>query len=208
MTILFCHGFGFDPTYWANLSSCFSHTTPHFIDLGYFGHSFKPKTLKEPLIGVGHSLGFLKLLEMDLPFTHLIGLNAFTDFLGEDPFLKDKREKELSLLKRNLLKSPHTTLKNFYTRCGLKLGDFKNPQILSLNALVKDLDFLKTAVFEKDFPCPTLIINTLDDVIVPKEITLENFSNKCTLTFLNDGSHALGYKRTQEIDRHINTFCQ
>lgn len=208
MTILFCHGFGFEPTYWANLSSFFSHTTPHFIDLGYFGPSFKPKTLKEPLIGVGHSVGFLKLLEMDLPFTHLIGLNAFTNFLGEDPSLKDKREKELSLLKRNLLKSPHTTLKNFYTRCGLTLKDIHYFQALDLDALVKDLDFLKTAVYKKDFPCPTLIINTLDDVIVPREISLENFSNKCTLTFLNDGSHALGYKRSKEIAHHINNFYQ
>jgi hypothetical protein len=75
-----------------------------------------PKTLLSPTIGVGHSLGFAKLLDMPLNWTALVSLHGFTRFTsrkrGQSGTPKRMVERMLSRLSTN----PDKVLQDFWTR--------------------------------------------------------------------------------------------
>ena len=206
---IFCHGFGYESTFWDNLRPFFFSDTCIFLDLGYFGS--KRDELKIPpftqVIGIGHSLGFMKLLNSNVKFDYIIGLNAFTNFLGNDLDLRRTRTLELERLGENLLKSTIYTLKRFYLRCGVSSPN-KDLSDICLERLIDDLEFLKS---ESNLPedSKLLIIGSEDDVIVPKELVLDNFERfgrDIELKFFPNGSHALGLLNSKSVYETIEGF--
>lgn len=206
---IFCHGFGYDSTFWDNLRPFFANDSCVFLDLGYFGN--KCVELKIPpftqVVGVGHSLGFMKLLNLDIKFDYIIGLNSFTNFLGNDLQLRHARTLELERLRENLLKSPISTLKRFYQRCGASIP-IKDLSDICLERLTDDLEFLKSeSNFRKD--SKLLVIGSEDDVIVPKELVWDNFKGlgrEVELKFFPNGSHALGLLNPKDVYEAIEGF--
>jgi pimeloyl-[acyl-carrier protein] methyl ester esterase len=206
---IFCHGFGFDSTFWDNLRPFFANYSCVFLDLGYFGN--RRVELKIPpftqVVGVGHSLGFMKLLNFDIKFDYIIGLNSFTNFLGNDLELRRARTIELERLRENLLKSPISTLERFYQRCGASSPN-KDLSDICLERLTDDLEFLKSeSKFQKD--SKFLILSSEDDVVVPKELVQDNFEGfrrEITLKFFPNGSHALGLLSPKSVYETIEGF--
>lgn len=210
---IFCHGFGFDKSFWDNMRPYYADQSCRFLDFGYFGP--EDVTLDIPLniphgtevIGVGHSVGFLKLLKLDIKFDFLIGLNSFTNFLGSHLELRHVRGGELESLKRSLMKSPNSTLERFYLRCGAQSFKRASPDI-HLNKLVDDLELLK---FDTTLPkhVKILILGSEDDMVVPKSIVQDSFFNQeddVSLKFLSSGSHALGLLNSQRVYEAIEVF--
>lgn len=210
---IFCHGFGFDKSFWDNMHPYYADKSCLFLDLGYFGP--EDVTLDIPLniprgtevIGVGHSVGFLKLLKLDIKFDFLIGLNSFTNFLGSHLELRHIRGLELESLKRSLMKSPNSTLERFYLRCGAQSFKRASPDIY-LSKLLDDLELLQS-----DTTLPKhvkiLILGSEDDIVVPKSVVQESFFNReddVSLKFLSSGSHALGLLNSQRVYEAIEVF--
>ena len=118
---IFCHGFGLTPSFWNPLLEYFEQESTFCLDLGYFGK----KRLRHPnnkqefeYIGIGHSLGFTKLIESGVRFRYLIGINAFVSFLGNDPLLRQRRQRELEIFKKGITSNTECALKSFYEQCG------------------------------------------------------------------------------------------
>ena len=210
MQFVFCHGFGFDIHFWDHLVPYFSQKNCSFIDLGYFKCPASPLNFQEQtIIGIGHSLGLLKLISMYENFNYLIGLNSFVNFLGNDQTLHGIRYRELTALKQSFTKNPVQTLKNFYKRCGVR--QFVNQRMtshLDLNLILSDLEFLK-----KDYalpPIPTLILTSNDDSVVPKEIIEDNFlrpsSPQVQVDIIPNTQHGLGFKKPLEVYEKIMGF--
>lgn len=210
---VFCHGFGFDQSFWTNLAPYFSEHKCTFLDLGYFNkQSLICEHNSKELIGIGHSLGFMKLLELNLPFKYLIGINSFTNFLGFEPLLRSKRQVELQLLQRSFTKNPIVTLQAFYKRCGLKPLETVKEADLNLQSLQHDLQLLH------DLPSrhrlthspliPTLIISADADVIVPRQIINDNFLHLANVTIEHAAfwQHALGAVEAAYIHTTITRF--
>lgn len=206
---IFCHGFGYDNTFWDNLRPYYSNDTCTFLDLGYFGS--KCVEVKIPpcaqVIGIGHSLGFVKLLNFDIKFDYIIGLNSFINFLGNNLVLRRTRLLELQKLRENLLKSPISTLERFYMRCGASSPSRVLANIC-LPRLSDDLDSLKNeSNLRKDGKL--LVIGSEDDVIVPKELVWDNFKGlgrEVELKFFPNGSHALGLLNPKDVYEAIEGF--
>src|SRR5688572_30283333 len=122
---IFCHGWGFSPDFWDNIQIHFKGFPCLFWDLGYFGKVSRPLptaiTSHHQWIGVGHSLGFLKLLESAELFTAMIGLQGFTTFLGLSPVLNKERKRYLKKMITQFEKNPIKTLLDFRQTCGLPL---------------------------------------------------------------------------------------
>lgn len=208
---LFCHGFGFDINYWENLSPLLIAGERYSIDLGYFNTPTTNDLIKKYndnksiRIGIGHSLGFAKLISMNIDFDIMIGINAFCNFLGNDQ-LHDTRKKEHSNLVKQFHINPTLTLKKFYKRCGLSQA-YNNLDIINTCALIQDLDFLLSRVIlSKNIPI--LIINTLDDIIIPPAITLDNFANlsNVNIKLLNTGNHAIILNNPIDVANLINHY--
>ena len=192
---IFCHGFGFDSLYWMNLVPFFLSQTCIFLDLGYFGKRSPP--LKIPrdaqLIGIGHSLGFIKLTKLGIHFAGLIGLNGFIDFINFKANENSQRSIELRKMKQAYDLNPQSTLLNFYHRAGFENYSHANISTLDVPTLAQEFEVLNQKL---DFllDCPTLVIGTINDPIVPHHIIRYNFSQThVSIKILNEGMHGLGY---------------
>lgn len=202
---VFCHGFGFDKNFWKNLSPYFFEKKCIYLDLGYFEEKVEPclNGTDTKFIGIGHSLGLLKLLQLNINFEYLIGINSFVNFLGNDQELQTIRKNDLQVLKDNFIVSPDTTLKNFHRRCGMPY-EIKN---INKQIALNDLNLLFTK-FDVSHKTPLLVIGSSDDVIVPKKIIYDNFESysNVSLQIIDGGKHGLGFFKADSIYEKIMSF--
>lgn len=205
---VFCHGFGFDKNFWNNLTALFKKDFCVFLDLGYFEEKQDLPCLdcNTILVGIGHSLGFTKLLKLKEKLDCLIGLNAFANFLGNNSNLYKKRYQELESMKNSFFKYPYLTLKRFYERCNVQYQSDSLSK-LKREVLEKDFDDLFKAFYLKQ-NIPVLILGSRDDPVVPIEVIEDNFAfyNNVTVKLLDKGKHALGYLETKEVYERIKSF--
>ena len=240
LCFVFCHGFGFDSSFWDPLRPYFSKMEAVYMDLGYFGEgnahraplfsaTCPPREGGDPslmcyggnaedrsppsrgrqwvdYIGIGHSLGLIKLMSLDIPFKRLIGLHGFIHFLGFNERLKRRRRRELMHLIEHFNAAPELTLEQFYQRTGV---DFKIPKTGTLNRikLLDDLTLLTQPVPVK-VDIPMLILGSNDDKIVPPELIEDNFGcqSHVTIEILNQAQHGLGYLKPDLVYQRIMNF--
>ena len=206
--IIFRYGIGFSNSFWRNLLPFFQGYQCFVVEENYFNDGIKTCTSHENKdfeVAIGHSLGFWKLCQKAPKAKYLIGINAFTNFLGEDSRLYGLRHIEYETFKTHFHKQPTNTLKNFYTRCGFKNHNV-NFSNINLPAIAEDLNLLASPV-ELNSESKMLIINSTDDPIVPKSITDDNFTNtKAQIHYLEKGKHALGFQHAKEVSKIILDF--
>lgn len=205
---VFCHGFGFDGSFWNKLIPFFSGDFCVSLDLGYFGKHQKLPFIDNNtcLIGIGHSLGFVKLLELEKKPDCLIGLNAFINFLGNNLNLYKKRYKELQSMKYSFMKYPYLTLKRFYQRCGIP-NQTDSLLKLKKEKIKKDFhSFFKAFSITENVP--TLLLGSKDDPVISTEVIEDNFVcyNNVTIQILDQGKHALGFLEAEEVHKRIKSF--
>ena len=207
---VFCHGFGFDKNFWSNLAPYFAKEKCTYLDLGYFGNKceFNSEESKLQLVGIGHSLGLTKLLNLNKHFDYLIGLNSFTNFLGNDLTLRNKKAEELYMLKNSFIKYPLRTLKNFYQICGFpSFINHVQPEKINHVRMLTDLDSLFISI-PAPKNTPILIIGSENDKIVPPILLHDNFINcsNVKLEITPSGKHALGFLEVEKIYKKIMSF--
>ena len=193
--LVFCHGFSYSPNYWINLTALLENFTIHHMDLGYY-EDLKIPEIKEPVIGIGHSLGLIKLMQQNFRFKALIGLNGFVNFLGTGLRLRNRRSLELDTFEHLIRTSPNLALKFFHNRCGVNL----NPSNINKERLLGDLDCLR-----QSFPVPNnlTLLAAQNDIVCPPELIQDNFGTQ-NITMLESGRHSLGYNHAAEVAAIIN----
>jgi pimeloyl-[acyl-carrier protein] methyl ester esterase len=202
---IFSHGFGFDASYWNALRHYFKDDHCIFLDQGYFGAPMVdvPHTSNIDYIGIGHSLGFIKLLQLPVHFKALIGLNAFTDFTGNNAVDHKKRLHELETMTRYLMIHPRQTLTNFHARCGVQTYHPAWDNI-QLSKLKVDLLLLKQC---HSLPqhIPISILATKEDIIVPLNLVQHSFKQyqNVTMTTIPTGGHQLGAQEAETVYQYI-----
>jgi hypothetical protein len=196
-TIIFCHGFGLNPSFFDELKTYLKGF--NFIDwnLGYFSDISLEKI--DSAVAVGHSLGFYKLYEQKHAFKGIISLGGFFDFLCDCK----KRMRELEKLQLAFQESETTALKRFHENLNYQhsISSFINK-----SRLLEDLECLKRPLV-KDEMIPVLAIGAEDDQIVSKDVFLRNFSNINPI-LLNDGGHCFVNKHAHEISHYILEFIK
>lgn len=194
---LLAHGFCFNNSYWKNLIGLLNG------NVYYYDDNFLDTDNKE-YIGIGHSLGFLKLNNSGLKFSHLISVQGFLNFCGDDPKTKKIREYNLEKMIQNFQNNPTDALKNFYKSCGWSENEmpFKNVP----NNFLEDLKMMKNKYLHCGIK--TTAIATKGDKIVPQIITEDNFSglkNVIIKYYLDDNIiHTLGFDKSEAIIDAIN----
>ncbi|WHQ46618.1 MAG: alpha/beta hydrolase [Candidatus Midichloria sp.] len=204
---IFSHGWAFNKSYWDNLLPYFKEYQCIVLDHGYYELEHLPHIdEKTNWIGVGHSLGLIKLLQQGNKFKALVGLQAFNYFLTHNRKLNRIRSLELAMMKKNFASNPRNTIQSFneiiYNRRLNCIGSLEfammkknlasNPgnaiqsfnEIISNNIdfyrMMNDLNLLSQnyeSLFDKFSDIPALILYTTDDKVVPAEIIEENFKN-------------------------------
>jgi pimeloyl-[acyl-carrier protein] methyl ester esterase len=193
---ILAHGFGFTHDYW-------QHLTP-LLDGNIYYFDGKNMDAGREYIGVGHSLGFLKLNNATLNFSHLIGLQGFLDFCGRKNSLQKIIEPQLDEAIENFSSNPKIALKNFYEMCGY-FGDI--PGNISRETLLFELKMMKK--FYSHCGVKTLILSTSNDVVVPTAIIGDNFSaiDGVSVKILNlEIKHTLGFHGPEIVANEIKQF--
>ena len=194
---VFCHGFSLTPDYWNSLLPYFSKENIQTWDVydPKFQYTYLPDF---EYIGVGHSLGLIKLLQSQIPWKCLIGLNAFIDFIAED----DNRRQQLIRMQHQFLVKPSLTVNNFHQRCGLPKADVQfTPQLATdLQAMHQVYDLPKST--------PCLILGANDDIVVPPSVMRHNFQNLDNVNYhlFDTGRHSLGFTEVEKITHYITEF--
>ena len=209
---VFCHGFGFDATFWDSLRPYFTGVDAVYLDLGYF---MEGRAADRPyenydscdsidFIGIGHSLGLMKLMSLNIKFKYLIGLHGFVHFLGFDQQLHRRRERELMHLTKQFIRSPESTLMKFYQRAGVT-WDLSARNAFNQMRLLEDLASLAHPMQSS---VPMLVLGSNDDKITPPELIEDNFSHHAYVTvhILNHAQHGLGYLKPELVYKQIRAF--
>jgi pimeloyl-[acyl-carrier protein] methyl ester esterase len=196
MTYLLCHGFGFSNEYWRNLVPLLDGEVVFFDD--------NPDKNKR-YIGIGHSVGFQKLNNSDFKFDCLVGLQGFINFCGNDPNAKKEREANLDHMLRVFSENAAKSLDFFYRVC--KYPD-PIPKNIDSDILLKDLKSMKESY--RHCGCPTLIIGSRQDEIVPLSVIKDNFQNiqNANIEEINGVAHSLGFYEPEEVFRKIKIFLK
>ncbi|MDR0632147.1 MAG: alpha/beta hydrolase [Holosporaceae bacterium] len=196
MTYLLCHGFGFSNKYWRNLIP--------FLD-GEVIFSDDNSDKNRRYVGIGHSIGFQKLNNSGLKFDCLIGLQGFINFCGSDQNTRNERAANLDQMLQISAVDIAKSLEFFYRLC--KYPD-PIPKNIRADVLMEDLKSMK-----ESYPhcgCPTLIIGSEQDEIVPLSIIKDNFQNvrNVTVEEINDVPHSLGFCEPEEVSQKIENFLE
>lgn len=208
LVYLFSHGFGLTPTFWKPLLSHFQKEQCFCIDwssiegLKKLNRLLQSRfTAKTHFIGIGHSLGFSKLLHSTVPFKALVGLNAFTYFLGFGESLCQRRTQEHAHFETSFRRNAAQTLDAFYQRGGLPTPE----TTVHHRTLLADLDLLRQ---KETVKAPCLIINGTKDPIVPPALTRDNFHHQehITLQMMSSGQHALGFLEAPRVAQQMKDF--
>ena len=114
--VVFAHGWGFDKTLWVDTIKRFKFNDYYLLDFGYTGNRDIVSICQtEPLIGIGHSLGFAWLLQnLENPVC-LISISGF------DCFFKIYDSRDIEKMRRNLIRNKQAQMRAFHKRAGTKL---------------------------------------------------------------------------------------
>jgi pimeloyl-[acyl-carrier protein] methyl ester esterase len=196
---IFSHGWACCNRVWDPLLSFIPSEPVLFLHRDYFGTSDESLHLSKEIswIGIGHSLGFIRLLQHQFPLQAIIGIQAFTNFLGNNPILNKQRTRFLHNFNKQFSKDPTTTAHSFQKMCGIELHE----NYINVARLAEDLTLLKASHSFMMPPC--LVIGSMDDPIVPNQLILDNFSRNVDVHFFPKGGHNIMQAMPQLLWKQI-----
>lgn len=208
--LAFLHGWGFGPEVWKPLAEAFPERPVALLDAGYFGpERLTPPPCPDGWVGVGHSLGFARLLAMELPWRGLVGFGAFLRFCAAGPEQPGTAIATLDAMALRLDNDPADVLARFFRRCGLKDHASPTPGADGLARLRRDLHHLR----HMDMPPPAsrppvLLLHADDDRIAAADLARE--AHRClpgaTLHVFASGGHALPFTQSGRCVPHVLEF--
>lgn len=208
--LVFLHGWGYSAQAFSGWAAAFAPRPVLLLDAGYFG---APK-LEIPhnadgWIGVGHSLGFAKLLSMNVTWRGLVGFGAFLRFCRQPANDTGTPTETIDAMLARLAEHPTDVLLRFARRCGDAASCTQPLLADGLERLRADLLLLRgLAVHAPEAPPPTLLVHAEDDRIVPLALAKEaqDALPASRLATLPSGGHALPFTRAEACQALLREF--
>jgi len=211
------HGWGSSGDYWQNLTPLLGENNDYFVyELGYFNNinqtstqdlqNFIDSHQDDKIIGIGHSVGFIKLLEQNVNFDYVFGLQSFTNFLGSRP--SQLIQDNFNGFVNQCIADPVLTLTQLYenSRIYEYFADYVNLEG-NINAQLV-VDDLKDLAIDKSHLLNKIkenycIFATHDDQAVPTFVVKDNFPEN-HVNFLDvEAGHGLGILYADLVAREI-----
>lgn len=187
MTLVFVHGWAFDAGFWDPVLAELDEKSTATVELGFRGASPRIPKLEEPVVAIGHSLGFLWLLhERPFAWTKLIAVNGFPRFVDGDGFAEGVPASTVEGMISGMERNPSRVVRDFLALCGgAEAPDDSNP-----DRLRGGLDWLLRwdgrAVLKDE---NVHVLAGRSDPIVPAAMTEDGFAGHSV--HWHDGGHLL-----------------
>ena len=164
-TLILAAGWGFDHRFWQPLSTELQDFNIVYDSQSYFGQVGSDTVYDRPIVCIGHSYGFARLVEKYASAENVIGFVSICGFLQFGSACPNIHKKNINMqlaFKHN----PNDTLKVFYRKCGLKNWPYM-PNNYSL--LYNDLSRINTIEFSPPIQ-PVLDICAAKDLIISENV--------------------------------------
>lgn len=215
---VFFNGFGSDYKYWDEMLPYFSNYGYVLLSENYFNNpeDYDEKYLKKlfegkKLVGVGHSLGYHKLCDLNQKYDFfnlkkIVSIEGFSRYLGDSEPTRSVRKFYLDFMKNGYTYFPRITLYNFMSMCGAPMWIL--PSQLNHELLMNDLELLYSGIESPQIP--HLILSSLDDWVIPFNIVEDNFRklNNAKIFYTIGSGHLLGMKFPQYVSQEIQKFAE
>ena len=183
--VVFAHGWGFDKTLWVDTIKRFNFNDYHLLDFGYTGNRDIVSICQtEPVIGIGHSLGFAWLLQnLENPIC-LISISGF------DCFFKIYDSRDIEKMRRNLIRNKEAQMRAFHKKAGLNFHMYSR---FDEQSLLEGLDNLSHWNYKQtldNVDIPVFAISSEDDRIIPVNKAKEIFRD-FNLQIVATGKHVI-----------------
>ncbi len=208
------HGWGSTGDYWQNLTPLLQDNDYFVYELGYFNNinqtssqdlqNFIDSHQGDKIIGIGHSVGFIKLLEQNVNFDYVFGVQSFVNFLPIE-----QMQTNFSDFVEQCKGDPIKTLTELYQRSDIydyfakyleNDGEHVNAALVVQD--LQDLAINKSYLLDK-IQNNYYIFGTEDDVAVPP-LTINNNFPKDHVKFLDvEAGHGLGIKYADLLANEI-----
>lgn len=194
---VFSPGWSFGRDFFKPLAECLKSYPQVYLE-------DKPNLDKGIWIGIGHSLGFSKLLS--LPLQGFISLSGFVRFCAHTPLQYGTPVRVIDRMIAKLETHPKEVLEDFYKKAGME--NILTEASISFNKrqLLVDLEFMKRMDLTsglRALQAPVLSLAAKDDKIVPFALTQETFQSSVAL---KKGGHAMAYIQADWCAKEINNW--
>ena len=193
--LLLVHGWGLGPGLWHGVRRALPEYTCHSLDLGFFGKPRLQVPHQQPVLAVGHSLGFLWLLH-HLPHAPwreqcvgLVSIAGFSRFSRAADFANGVPARLLDRMAHRLPNDASGVLRDFCQRGGGV--PTVHPPLADTAALLQGLRGLRAWDGRAELAAwtgPLYSLAAKDDLIVPAALTAHCFA---TTQWLEEGGHLL-----------------
>ncbi len=192
MKLIFIHGWAFDASFWGELSAFLPQYEQQRMDLGFFAESSAEDIIAEKSILVGHSLGFVRGLNLTKNWAGIIAINSFPNFVEQTNRVGCVAPLALRSMRQKLGVNAQKTLDDFYRLTGAIPP--QKPSVPNINRLKEGLDELRDVKDSNLMTMqnkPNLILAASNDPLVPQAVT-ESFSTvTANILWHDDGGHLL-----------------
>ena len=162
------------------------------------------------LIGIGHSLGYHKLCDLNQKYDFfnlekIVAVEGFSNYLGNSEPMRSIRKYYLDFMKNSYTYLPKVTLCNFMAMCGAPMMFL--PSQLNQELLMSDLELLYSGIESPNIP--HLVLSSFDDWVIPFNIVEDNFRklNDVSIIYTIGSGHLLGMKFPQYVSQEIQKFA-
>ncbi|WP_130471041.1 alpha/beta fold hydrolase [Candidatus Magnetaquicoccus inordinatus] len=211
--LLLVHGWALGAGSWQSVCRLLPDYHCLTPDLGFFAAA-RPVEIPvdRPVLAVGHSLGFLWLLQQlpHAPWRHncigLLGIAAFSRFARAEHFPEGVPGRLLQRMRQRLPENPHAVLQEFARQGGRELS--LPHTLVAVDSLLQGLDWLATWDGRESLHQWTGRVANLaaqDDQIVPALLSNRCF-NAQQCHWLPEGGHLLPITQPQACAHFIQQF--
>lgn len=207
---IFAPGWSYGPELWRKVASYFPEEDSLCLDLRK-GHKetiqeisvFIERFHTRPIVGVGHSMGFLWLLEYGASFiTHWVSINGFGCFGANETFPEGISPRYLMRMKRRLDDDSRKVIKDFR----LKIGDHSSHDISMdtgkcVSGLREGLELLEKSdhrIYIINHMPHLLRIEGRNDPLLSENMQHASFNGQGELYQIENGGHVLPLTHPQK----------
>ncbi|MFZ0692779.1 MAG: alpha/beta hydrolase [Alphaproteobacteria bacterium] len=209
--LVFVHGWGFDSSLWDKVIDELPDFECEAVDFGFSGHPKLPNPNgAEPVIAIGHSLGFLWLLhERPVAWRALVSIGGMPRFTKAADYRFGVDGRILDATIARFEKEPAETLSDFigYCGCARAVNGIDRARLGEALRWLKEWD-ARGKLAEDSSPLLALFAD--NDAIVPKELSEDIFGHRHNTkrAVRPDGGHALPLTEPRWCATAIREFVE